>query len=388
MFAGHVDRLLSAYGLGDLDPGRSGKVASHLMRCRRCRAAFEEIRAGVERMKRLPETRAPEDIWRHVESALEARFQPAVPGRRSDRWTSALSAGSVRTLAAAAASVVLIPLVAVAWSLATREKSVWGVDRVEGSPTVGSRTVSDQTSLGVGQWLETDASSRARVTLPRVGRIDLEPDTRLGLVETSLTEHRVALDRGTIRATIWAPPRIFIVETAAATAVDLGCAYTFSVDRSGDGSLVVTVGWVELQREGRGTLVPAGARCTIRSSHGPGTPIFDDAPEEMRSAVARLDLDPDDAGALQAVLGSARGRDTLTLWHLLPRVRQEDRGRLVDRIAALSPPPEGVTRDAVARLDGKALERWRRSLERTWHGGGVPTLPGSWREIWKYLLRS
>jgi hypothetical protein len=261
------------------------------------------------------------------------------------------------------------------------------VARVEGSPRIGSHAVEEETSLGVGQWVETDAVSRARVTFPRVGRIDLEPDTRLGLVETRLTEQRIALDRGTIRATIWAPPRIFIVETAAATAVDLGCAYTFSVDRSGDGTLAVTTGWVELQREGRGTLVPAGARCPMRSSHGPGTPFFDDAPEEMRSALSRLDLEPDDAEALAAVLGSARAMDTLTLWHLLPRVPEKNRGLLVDRIAALAPPPRGVTRDDVVRLDEEALDRWRRSLEPTWHHGGVPTLPGSWREIWKYLLR-
>ena len=40
----------------------------------------------------------------------------------------------------------------------------------------------------------------------------------------------MALDQGTIHARIWAPPKFFYVNTQAAVAVDLGCAYTLHVD--------------------------------------------------------------------------------------------------------------------------------------------------------------
>jgi hypothetical protein len=52
------------------------------------------------------------------------------------------------------------------------------------------------------------------------------------------------LARGTMHATIWAPPNQFFVETPSTLAVDLGCAYTLTVDEDGGGLVTVLVGWV------------------------------------------------------------------------------------------------------------------------------------------------
>jgi hypothetical protein len=59
------------------------------------------------------------------------------------------------------------------------------------------------------------------------------------LVAARWTDHRLALDHGAIEARIWAPPRLFFVETPSARAVDLGCVYTLEVDRAGAGRLSV-----------------------------------------------------------------------------------------------------------------------------------------------------
>ena len=37
----------------------------------------------------------------------------------------------------------------------------------------------------------------------------------------------------------------------------------------------------------------------------------------------------------------------MTLWHLLTRGTPEERARVYDRLAALAPPPEGVTREQI-----------------------------------------
>jgi hypothetical protein len=86
----------------------------------------------------------------------------------------------------------------------------------------------------------------------------------------------------------------------------------------------------------------------------------------MQSALVRYDFESGGADALGAVLGSARPRDSLTLWYLLARATPDERPVVFDRLAALSPPPDGVTREAVLALDPRALDRWRSSLESTW----------------------
>ena len=48
----------------------------------------------------------------------------------------------------------------------------------------------------------------------------------------------------------------------------------------------------------------------------------------------------------------------MTLWHLLSRVNEENRGRVYDRLVALAAPPKGVTREGALRLDPAMLDTW------------------------------
>ena len=66
------------------------------------------------------------------------------------------------------------------------------------------------------------------------------------------------------------------------------------------------------------------------------------------------------------MLRESRGRDTLSLWHLLSRVAPGEREAVYERIAALAPPPAGVTKDAALRLDPEALNKWKEELAWTW----------------------
>jgi hypothetical protein len=70
--------------------------------------------------------------------------------------------------------------------------------------------------------------------------------------------------------------------------------------------------------------------------------------------------------ALDVILADARARDTLTLWHLLSRVEAEDRARIYDRMASLTPVPAGVSREQALKLDPETLRRWKEELAWTW----------------------
>ncbi len=271
-----------------------------------------------------------------------------VPGR-------ILAAAAVLTLAASAA-----------WIVWTIRQAGWSVQSVSGRPVVHGAAVATDARLGIGEWLVTDGASRARVAVGSIGRVDVDPNTRLQLVESKGREHRLALARGTIHAQIWAPPKFFFVNTPSAVAIDLGCAYTLQVDDSGGGLIRVTHGWVQFEHDGRESFIPQGAMCATRPGAGPGTPHYDDAPSGYGEALALLDFgDPHDgrrAAALDLVLSRARRRDSLTLWHLLSRGGADERARTCDRLAMLVPMPPGVTREAVLRGERRALDAWWDSL--------------------------
>ena len=317
-----------------------------------------------------------------MDSAL-GRETAAVVAMRPSSW---------RKQVAIAAAVIVVFLVGV-WVYKNRPVSPatpgsWQVTRLGGTPKIGSANISSRGSLGVGEWLETDGNSRAQIAVGTIGNVDIDENTRVRLVETQPTEHRLELARGRMSARIWAPPRLFFVDTPSAVAADLGCAYTLSVDDKGDGRLSVTAGLVALQTKERASIVPEGASCETHLGTGPGTPYFDDSTVEFQKALNKIDFDKDPVArvaALESLLGQSRARDSLTLWHLLPRVNDAERVRIYEKMASLVPPPAGVTREGVLTLDQKMLAQWQDALRVSWGtGGGGKGIPKSATE-WKSL---
>jgi hypothetical protein len=281
-----------------------------------------------------------------------------------------------------AAAAVVLAAAGVAWVALAGARPRWRVESLQGTAVAGAAPVNVPRALPAGQGVETDGVSRAKLQMGRVAEISVGPNSRLRLLPSRADEQRLALDRGTIGAKISAPPRFFIIQTSSAFAVDLGCAYTLSVDEAGVGLLRVETGWVSFERDARESIVPAGAACATRPGKGPGTPYYEDAAPEFREALERLDLGTGGEAALATVLSAARKRDGLTLWHLIARTAGGNRERVCARLEQLVPLPAGVTREAILRSDARGLERWR------WELDGMPLLPregsfGSyWRKLW------
>jgi hypothetical protein len=268
---------------------------------------------------------------------------------------------------AAVAAVALV--VFVAWraqrSVVRTTSSGWEVAGLAGKPKIGTRELALTAKAGrlaVGQLLETDTISRAQIRVGNIGEVEVEPNSRLRLVAARRTENRLALERGAIHAFIFAPPRLFFVDTPSSVAVDLGCVYSLQVDEKGDGLLRVAFGWVELQTRDRESLIPAGAAALTRPGIGPGTPYFEDASAAFKSALEKLDFEQVDpqarTAALDALLTEARPHDAFTLLNLLGRVREDERWRVYDRLAQLVPPPPGVGRQQALRGDDRAIGLW------------------------------
>ncbi len=268
----------------------------------------------------------------------------------------------LRVALAAAAALALVGWLAVRSAVAP----AWEIAALTGEVLLDSSSLAGTRGWREGRWVETPEGSRARLTGSGVGRVTVEGGSRLRLLRAKADEHRLELARGSISAFIYAPPRLFFVETPAATAIDMGCAYDLAVDERGDGRLRVTAGWVELQARPVAARVPAGASCRLTSGVGPGIPVFDDAPPSVHAAAEALEQRGTDAGALATLLDAARPRDSLTLWHLISRTRDDARAAVISRLADLAPPTDAAASAAAATLDPAALDLWWDDLRRVW----------------------
>jgi hypothetical protein len=293
-------------------------------------------------------------------------WQRIVPSR----WSLGLR------LATATAIVLVVAAIAILrWSQPPATGLGWDVQNVAGRPRVESNTFGRRAKtgwLGVGQTLVTDSRSQATLSIADVGTVNVEPNTRLRSLAGGKGHNQLALDRGTIHAFIWASPGQFTVETPSAVAVDLGA-----------GILRTKLGWVGFKLDGHEAFIPAGAVCATRPKVGPGTPYFEDASPSFREALAKFDFGtttPEERNAeLGKILAEARQRDALTIWHLLARVHESQRGSVYDRLATLVPPPARVTRDGILHLDQKMMDSWWNQLDlgdislwRTWERSWAP----------------
>src|SRR2546421_69383 len=376
MFSNHVTSLSSAYFHDELAPRENQRVAEHLLSCATCRADFEDVKLGAKFAEQLQIVSAPDSVWPALVAQLDQKNV-----RPARLWF-------MKPLVIAA-TIVLLIAGGLLMLRPNRNAAVgqWNVARLDGSPRINSENMGDKNKLGLGQWLETDATSRAQIDVATIGKVEIDTNSRVRLLQTNSSEHRLELARGRLSAHISAPPKLFFVNTPSGVAEDLGCAYTLEVDNDGNSILHVPLGWVSLQLTDRESSVPAGAACAMKRGFGPGTPYYEDASELFRAAVLTFDFTGDQdvrTSALATILSAARPRDAMTLWYLLMRVDPKDRAGTYDRMSSLVTPPQDVTRDGVLNLDAQMLERWRIKVG----ARSQPLRPARsfWRKLWSETL--
>ena len=373
---------LDAYADGELTVTAARAIEEHLAGCAHCRAQLASLRRLLAQTAALPKEIPPS---RHLWAEIAARMEPGIECRAGspDPALAALAAGSgdpelqseiaarkrSRTTASRwFGSLAIAAAIAVMMTFGERQpptrsvESAWSVATLAGAPRVNARAIAGDAKFRVGQWLETDADSRAEMSSGAVGRVTVDPNSRLRLTTATATDHRLELQRGALSAFIWAPPRIFFVDTPAATAVDLGCAYTLKVDDDGDGELQVTLGYVALEHAGREAIIPSGAMCLTRRAAGPGTPFAQDASPTLRAALQAFDFGQGGRPALDQILTVVRSDDAVTLWHLLARTEGPQRGRVFDVLARHHAPPAGVTREGIVAGSAKMRSAWAEPL--------------------------
>lgn len=353
----YLDRLLSK--------SEAASLENHLQLCEPCRSEFRRMQQLKEKTAELPRSISPRrDLWNGIAGRLE-KSEKAIHTLEitANRTTPLPKTGFGRWLRYGAGIAALIGFVTLGvWWLFLQPRSGWNLAVIKGTALIGSRTVSGEDHLAVGENLKTAEGGNAKIQVGMIGHVEVAPNTSIRLLQASMTDHRLALDKGSIRATIFAPPRLFFVETPSGLAVDLGCAYTLNVDDEGASTLHVTSGWVALEFDERESIVPAGAICKTRPGFGPGTPYQEDASADLIGALARYDFESGGSDALQVVLAEARNIDSITLWHLYIRATGVNRKAVYDRLASLVPPPRGVTRDGMLNGDPEMITRWRKYL--------------------------
>lgn len=380
----HVKEKLSAYLHHELPKEERQLIAEHLLQCESCRKEHDAIKLGVALASRLESFDAPKIVWKEIKKTLDGN----VPTFSFPHQTSFFNRRGWFSLATSSLIVFVTILALLKFNLfehapvdtatnslpqtnssdrtqnTSNEASPfpnkgWEVETIAGAPL--------KNVLAVGETLETGSDSRAIITVADIGNVEVSPNSRIKLIASEQNERRLSLEKGTLEAMILAPPRLFIVDTPSAVAVDLGCAYKLEVDKDGNSKLHVTSGYVALERDGRESIVPSGGMAITKKGKGLGTPYYEDASAQFQKALYNFDFENGLEKSLKIILNEAREKDALTLWHLLSRTNGTNRERVFETLNNLVKLPECCTKEGVLKLDKKMLEEWQREIGIAWY---------------------
>ncbi len=372
----HYKEKISAFLNRELSADEHRVVGEHVLYCSKCRSEHDEIKLGADFAQNLKQASAPDKVWKDIVAVLDKNYiLKARPNTNLFQWKK-LSLGFVSIVTVLSVTLGIYLLVydsaqSVRTSkeqtvpVAHKREAAWKVENITGKSKITN--ASENESLKIGSSLETDKNSRAKIDVADIGQVEVAPNSLVKLVNSTKSEHRLSLERGKLSALIFAPPRLFVVDTPSAAAVDLGCAYDLDVDEEGNSKLHVKSGYVSLEREGLESIVPAGAICYTKRGHGLGTPFSETASHAFQNELRKFDFHDGGRESLIKILNLAKPRDTLTLWHLISRVSKESRAGILKKVLSFSKLPDGVTREGILRLDKNMLEKLRFELENLWY---------------------
>jgi hypothetical protein len=379
--------LIDGYLDGEVMPDEKIKLEEHLIHCPECKEYMNDSAKILEKTAFLPKEflldRTKKDLlWKKIRQGIGANGNTYAISREaaeSQTQISWFSRYRYVVASVSAAAVLFIAIFTVSrlmedkqFTTTTGEISssiqvgaYWKVANIKGTPVIDDVVMKIIDSIGIGQWITTNDTSSAELMVSNLGKVTLEPKSKVRIVNTAAGQQRMQVAYGTIDAKIDANPRSFFVDMPSVTAVDLGCSYKLTVDSSGNGLVYVTEGKVSLESAGRETVVPEGKFCITRKDIGPGTPFRGDASAKLKKALIDFDFGNCAGSCVNTILKNAKRTDAVTLVCILPRVEENMKGVVYAKVSGFVAPPKSFSYDTipVPQIDNEKLQEWIEKIQ-------------------------
>ncbi|MBV6478825.1 MAG: hypothetical protein HGGPFJEG_01582 [Ignavibacteria bacterium] len=234
----------------------------------------------------------------------------------------------------------------------------WKVSSIKGTPLIGDVPVSMNDSIKEGQFILTNDTSKAELFIASLGRVIIEPNTKVLFVKGSDGNNRIAVEYGTIEADMKSDKKEFFVELPSATASDTRGNFKLTVDTSGDGLLYVNSGNVEIKSNKRDAFIPAGNFVMTKKNIGVGTPFNENSSLLFKKALAEFDFGNCAEACVNTLIKTAKPSDAVSLVNIIPIVDVKYKYDFFDKAANFVSPPVNLPKDSLEFFDNEKMKVW------------------------------
>ncbi|MFA7418247.1 MAG: zf-HC2 domain-containing protein [Melioribacteraceae bacterium] len=238
----------------------------------------------------------------------------------------------------------------------------WQVVSIAGNHTVNGRADKSD-KWDQGETLSTDDQSKAIVTIPKVGTMEVGTNSLLVLDRAKDGANQVYIKKGSVSISNTEDMPDYSLIVDGFEIIDRGGKFELAAGSSLGAILKVNFAFVEIPYNGNSFMIDENHTCVLRKGKRPGTPIHVKASDSLRAAVELFDFGNGGEASVERIISLAKEEDMLTLLSLIPHVQQLQRQILFQEISNRFPPPENVTRAGIIRLESEMLYRWWEEIE-------------------------
>lgn len=362
------------------------KLENHIAVCDSCKAYLKNTLETINQLDTLNsknlkfESADKELIWDKVSKNIDLSEHSAAINtgdteqinsynlfKKKYYWISGI---------AAVIAVLFIVYAVKNWNFTKGENSLeysfglptyWKVVNLKGSPQIGDMKFSGSDSIKEGQWIITDSNSIAELIISDIGKVTIEPGSKVVFVNGADSSGKIFVEYGMINTqTIDDKNKQFMVEMPSAVAENFGGSYSLKIDKKGDGMIFVKSGKVDIQSPNKMAIVPAGNIVMTKNGIGVGTPFNEKASTKFRNALFDYDFGNCNNYCVNVLLDNAKMTDAVSLVNILngKPADQEIKDEIYNKIINYVPLPPNTKRDSIKYFDEKDYEVWMEEIQK------------------------
>lgn len=353
-----VEKLHERYPLYKFDNSFQERISKLPLEIQPDRSVSDEIFNYIyeERMKiaekEKPETSAKEKV-EEAPKKEKKKKEPKEKKKKVQRPEISIdvNTSNIKKYIIIAISILAVGVLIFLWL--NRAKG-WNVDVTMGSVLINNNAVNSETELELNSLLITDENSSARILIPQIGVIQVEPNS-------SLSRTRKDFEIKLIKGKVEKKSDAQTAEAKLTITTDLA---DFNEESSSDfeisaaeenNELFVFNGTVKIVVKGFEAIVPENFACNIKKGKY-AVPYNPNSDPQIVKLIKEYSGPADPNMVL--VVSYAKKSDALSLWHILQLSSEENRPIVFKKLNELVPPPETVTGEGIQKLNREMLDQW------------------------------
>ncbi len=374
-----TELLIDDYLEGMISLRDKEELDEHLANCSICSRYFTDTTALIKNLGKLS-TEQPglsvqkkNDMWQKVESGIDTKKYEKEKAQKLEDEAKEDKTGFVsryKYYLSGIAAVLLIGAIfygvknlnlntdRLSQQSAFGMDTYWKVSNLQGNSQIGDMQMSAYDSVKEGQWIQTNYNSRAELLVADIGKVIIEPNSKVIFVKGADGNNRILVEYGTINTNMNSIPETFYVEMPSAVASDRGGAYTLTIDSTGDGLVYVRSGKVEIESPNTAVVIPAGNLVMTRKDIGVGTPFNENSSPKFKNALFNLDFGKCEGACVNTLLNTAKMSDAISLVNLIPKVENQYKDEFYAKVANFVTPPRNVHRDSIPFINEDEINEW------------------------------